>query len=1630
MSAPISRRHSFRMVLPLSVLRPWAAVLKSALSSIALLFSMALFCSTSLAQQQPTVGVIPGFSSVETHEYDTINLANLGIKLNVPVRSKAGHIPFSFSLRGDVQVTKTVSIRPGGGQEVFFYALPSLTGQENHIGRLTGPKAAFQNSGVCGGSGYQYYDWFYTDADAANHGAGIGPLYSCGPTSGSAYSTDGSGLYVFANVNGSGYAIDLRGNTLSPGSFSDPNGNSIVQTNVTGTTVYNYTDTLGQLAMTQTFNTGGSPAETDVWTDALANNQSVNYYTTPLTLNTTFGCTWNANTPVTWNFPSSLSFPDGSTLSYTWEQVYNNNTQYTGRLKSITLPTGGKITYAYSGGTNGVDCVGGAPAVMSRTTPDGIWTYSRVGSPGTTVTDPSGNNVVYTFVYASTPAMAYSGGDPLETKKQVYNGSITSANLIQTVITCYNNPSSTPTNCNPTGLSLPITEKDIYTTYPNVTGYSAVKTTFDSYGRITDIKTFDFNVTTPTNEEQIQYGNGNPSSQTCTPISTYIIGRPCSVTLLDSQHGNAILRQAWNAYDQYGNLVQTWNLVSGSGATGSYLSKQYTYNSHGVVQTMTDVNGQVMNYTTTSCNNMFATSQVPTNFSNLRTSQTWDCNGGVVTSSTDADSQTTHDDFYVGAATDPFYRPLDTKDELGNVTNFAYTPTSTESTFSFNGGVSVIDAVSTTDSIGRPVTSQLKQDPTSQNFDTRSRTFDSDGRPYQTSLPCVTTAKGTGCGASTETQTYDALNRPLVHTGPGGDVVTKTYPANDVKTTLTPAPANENAKAVQKEYDGLGRLKSTCLISSVAGSGPCGQANGGTGFLTSYAYDAAGRLLQTVENAQVSSPQQVRSYTYDKLGRMLTETNPEWTSGSTPQTVTYTYDSADVNPGCPTPTGMSLYSSGDLVAKMDPKGNVTCYFYDGLHRSVAITYGGPDSPNGQNKFFFYDAATVNGIAMTNAQGRLAEAYTCPGVILPCTSIITDEGYSYDARGLLSDYYQKSSHSSGYYHLSATHWEDKQVKAVTGVGLPTITFGASDGSGLDGEGRITKVTASNGTNPVSGVTYNNGSYTTEPIGSLLTVTLGAGDTQNFTYDKNTGRMTSHSASVGAAPTVLTASLSWNANGTLQQLSITDGYNSADTQVCTYLYDDFVRVAGTTGSNPIPGVNCVNGSTKIWNQTFTYGSDAFGNVTKSSSGPGLSWNPGYSSSTNHYTLAGTSYDNNGNLLNDTFHTYAWLADGHVATIDTNTITYDANGNKVEENVGGTIHEYVSAFGVSAQMTGTAEKATTIDLPGGVQALYSGGILQRFRFPDWQGTIRAESNPTTRVFTESLAFAPFGERYAVKGAPFNVDSFTGKPDQIVNDEYDFPAREEHNGQGRWVSPDPVRGTGNKYVYADNNPLSTVDIYGLYTVSMNGMDVSSNAEELADGRNELTESHQPTSKQTGGQTTSPSSGNGSSSAPTPTNQQQTQTAQQQGQPAKQAQNPSHKHKSKPKPLVKGDAGRTIHPTKLAASRSVYYYVVDANGNATREKHVITLSETFVDPPKHKVDICSPPCVESREGYVANGETRDDQGVVANDSFSVMKRFSVDGEAAQILNDKNVPFDYEILHNSNETNPPFQSEYGNDHPK
>ena len=79
---------------------------------------------------------------------------------------------------------------------------------------------------------------------------------------------------------------------------------------------------------------------------------------------------------------------------------------------------------------------------------------------------------------------------------------------------------------------------------------------------------------------------------------------------------------------------------------------------------------------------------------------------------------------------------------------------------------------------------------------------------------------------------------------------------------------------------------------------------------------------------------------------------------------------------------------------------------------------------------------------------------------------------------------------------------------------------------------------------------------------------------------------------------------------------------------------------------------------------------------------------------------------------------------------------------------------------------------------------------------------------------------------------------------------------------------------------------------------------------------------------------------------------------------------------------------------------------------------------------ICSPPPCEpqgpNRQANINQGEFEDDQQVSLGGAYSVVRHWSVDGNAAQVLDGQNRPFDYEILHMSAETDPPFQVEYGN----
>jgi len=253
-----------------------------------------------------------------------------------------------------------------------------------------------------------------------------------------------------------------------------------------------------------------------------------------------------------------------------------------------------------------------------------------------------------------------------------------------------------------------------------------------------------------------------------------------------------------------------------------------------------------------------------------------------------------------------------------------------------------------------------------------------------------------------------------------------------------------------------------------------------------------------------------------------------------------------------------------------------------------------------------------------------------------TTLLTDIWFSYDKDGHVTDQWELTPNSGQYYHSTATFYGNGTINTLqlASPSLYTMTYG------LDGEGRLNSLN-SGSQNYVTATTYNPASQPTK-----ITLTGSGPDQDDYVYDPNTGRMTKFTFQVGNTPATMVGQLGWNANGTLNNLAITDGFNSGGTQTCNFNpssgsgmgYDDLGRLLND---------DCGSGG---WGQTFSY--DQFNNLTKAviSGRTGISFNPGYNSASNQYASGfGATYDSNGNLTSDTFHTYTWNEFSKVKSVD---------------------------------------------------------------------------------------------------------------------------------------------------------------------------------------------------------------------------------------------------------------------------------------------------------------------------------------------------------------------------------------------
>jgi RHS repeat-associated protein len=1407
------------------------------------------------AQRQAS---LPPFGSYGGGPFDTVNLGNLDVHFTIPVLHKAGRgLPFSYDISYDGSVWTPVT-SSGTTQwqptNSFGWSNISNAGTGGYISysvAYSGGSCPINPPYTFGTyTEVEYYGFVYHDGSGFSH-----PLYyntyyitqtsGCtSPPNGPQPATpvpivaaDGSGYTMYATPSPSSvsaYLVTRNGTAIFPylvsgppggGSWSetDANGNMITESGGT------WTDTLGSQVLALV---GTAPSNTTLTYIAPSGaNASYTVSYTKYTVQTWFQTSGISEYgPQSNPLVSGITLPDGSSYSFTYEATstaagctpisgtYSGNC-ITGRIASVTLPTGGSITYTYSGGSNGIESDGSTAGLSRTLSPGGEWQYSRSLSGSTwttTVTSPPDpvNTGSASDVTVINFAKDSSGSTQnyYETQRWAYQGSNSPSNLLAMGVRCYN---TNYASCGTASVSSPITQTDIYSQLPNGTSTRLSEVKYNANSLVTDSKEYNYGVSlgsAPSSTYLVK-----ETSVSYATLGNGIVGKPATVTVQDWTNSGATLASATYTYDgnaiasttgtpqhtsisgSRGNLT---SLATQANSSGTTLYQSFTYYDTGNPYVVTGVNGAQTTYvygtttqgsSTISCGNSFATTiNEPLSLSK---SITWNCTGGTATQITDENGKNATSTY---SDTD-FWRPASVFDQANNETTINYaSQTAVEAALqNFNSGNSASDSRTTVDGFGRPILSQRLQGPGATQYDTAETDYNVMGQAYRSTMPFSATAGSTSSTAPSTTTTYDALGRVLTIMDAAGGTVSYTYTNNDVLQKVSGTQTFQK----QFEYDGLGRLSSVCEMTTLTGSGTCLQANNVTGFWTTYTYDALGRLLTVTQNKQGSS-QQTRAFAYDMLGRMTSESNPETGNGGTNGTVSYTYDSIS-----PCADGSNHSYPGDLVQKKDNAGNYTCYSYDALHRVVAE--GNSSVTNTILRKFFYDSESSypTGVTVINAKTHLVEAQTLNTTNLSVK--VTDEFFSYSPRGELTDVYESTPHSSGFYHTTATYWPTGALETLSGIpGVPTIYYGASNGTGLDGEGRVTKVTASTGTSPVTGVTYYT-SGTAEPLGALTKVTFGSADNDSFTYDTNTGRMKTYTFSVNSQTDKGT--LTWNTNGTLNKLVIADQLNTTDTQTCNYAYDDLQRLSSASCGS-------------LWAQTFTY--DLFGNITKSGN---VTFNPLYSATQNQFTsipgVTSPYYDQNGNLVKDNLNTYTWDPNwGNMLTVNTGsttvTATYDALGRMVENNAGGTYTELI--YGPTGAKVATANGTTLIKafvaLPGGAKAIYnSSGTLAYYRHSDWLGSSRLTSTASRTVYSSS-AYAPFGEQYAISGTA--DASFTGQDQDTVSSLYDFLARRYSPSQGRWISPDPLgRGavsltnpqTWNRYVYVINNPLRLIDRVGL---------------------------------------------------------------------------------------------------------------------------------------------------------------------------------------------------------------------------
>lgn len=937
-----------------------------------------LICSCSAVRSQ--VGIQP--LGTYTAKPDNINIGNLSVHYDIPL--------FSRHERGS-GTDVLVHLIYDGGPLIGHYKNLDIHSAGWRL--MVGTSSAYSGHVTqtvtdwdCGpntiSGNLQYFSYSVVDQTGYTHYFPYQQTWtSCDQSynqlTGPSYASDGSGYALIKAFQKSYTVATPSGVQLNCVDTSGTDDCTAVDTNGNSTHAF-YLGNVGTLSFSDPASsylgvTGAVPSNSSGTSDV------VTYKDTSGTIqhvSLTFGsyllraASDNGN-DVSVHYPSAINFPDGSSYQFQYEASPYDSGYYTGRLSSVTLPTGGTISYTYSDVfTPGCGISGYYVSGISRVTSDGATQYASTksfasadcflngGTSTTTVTEAAARSSIYSFVFGYDSVVeSYT----LETSHQIFNGGSLSGTPVEATARCYN---GNTTNCVTASVQHPITQIDETTTKDGI-ATSRVVQVLNTVSLPTEVDEYDYGASAPTKKTITQYAS----------LGNYILDRISSITVTNGS--NQTVGQVSYGYDE-SSLTGTSSLpshstVSGArgnrtsqhvwlNTTGGTLDTSWEYDDAGQVRRQIDGrgNGTKFDYDTATDSCLWTRTYPYTPSgatSPLKESATCNAYTGAKETATDMNGTVTNYTY------DSMLRSSgSTKRDTSNTLKAQIT-----TAYAYSGGREIVTTVTSADPSPSMTTTKTldgygriysESQPGGTVVDTR---YDALGRVHTVSNPYLSASDST---YGITTYGYDALDRQTSVLRP--DNVSSTSTTYTGKTVTS---SDEAGNSYDRDYDVWGHVTRVQEPGSL---------------LTNYTYDLSGNLTAVNQSGLT------RSFFYDSASRLIASYNPEagnnqtcsGASGST-WSLCYSYD-----------------GNGNLLSKTDARAVTSSYTYDPMNRvTVKKSSGGVAAT--RSSCYIYD--TSGGI--TNALGHLIGEWTqvadCPSTptSIPSSGVIASKSItSFDTLG--------------------------------------------------------------------------------------------------------------------------------------------------------------------------------------------------------------------------------------------------------------------------------------------------------------------------------------------------------------------------------------------------------------------------------------------------------------------------------------------------------------------------------------------------------------------------------------------------------------------------------------------------------